>query len=372
MKPETILQALSETRPALLDEARETVTTSKRNLRPLRRIALVAAALILLASAVYAGVSLVPAKVPATEVHNPGGFDMGWQTKVARRALDDGWVFSFVQYTNKDGGDGELCRYSFFGVNLRHRFDDAYVQVTLHEGEDPNPILVRYEDYLQNPAQYAGGGARVDLYVPEQLCWGMGSAAQARDRAKIEAILTNDKEPEDLLALDPADYEFESIDKELFFGLMWEALTGEPHEERTDLNYWTHPETAVLVEPEWRDGYRFQIGWLMASGCVDELWIDVLYRTGDGYGDYVQLSDLVENGDATPEQEEAWALIQTVTERIKTEDHFLAGTELYRDRTVSDLDFNRLLRFLTDLHSAKDTELGVYVERINDLPPPKD
>ena len=67
MKPETILQALSETRPALLDEARETVSTNKRNLRPLRRIALVAAALILLAAAVYAGVSLVPAKVPATK-----------------------------------------------------------------------------------------------------------------------------------------------------------------------------------------------------------------------------------------------------------------------------------------------------------------
>ena len=48
MKPETILQALSETRPALLDEARETVTAKSRDLRPLRRIALVAAALILL------------------------------------------------------------------------------------------------------------------------------------------------------------------------------------------------------------------------------------------------------------------------------------------------------------------------------------
>ena len=39
MKPETILQALSETRPALLDEARETVSARSRNLRPLRRIA---------------------------------------------------------------------------------------------------------------------------------------------------------------------------------------------------------------------------------------------------------------------------------------------------------------------------------------------
>ena len=363
MKPETILQALSETRPALLDEARETVSTSKRNLRPLRRIAMVAAALILLASAVYAGVSLVPATVPATELHNPGGFDMGWQTKTARRVMDDGWVFSFVQYTSKNGEDSELCRYQFFGVNLRRRFDDAYVQAELHRGEDPNPILVRYEDYLQNPAQFADGDVQVELYVPEQLSWGMGSAAQKRDCEKIEAILTNDKEPEDLLALDPADYEFETIDKELFFGLMREALTGAPHEERTDGKYWMHPETEVLAEPEWKDGYRFQIGCLMASGCIDELWIDVLYRTGEHYNDYVQLSDLVEEGAATEEQKEVWTLLQSVTERIKSEEHFLAGTELYQGKALADLDLDRLLRFLTDLHEARELELG-YVEHV--------
>lgn len=125
MRPETILRALSETRPALLDEARETAAPKTRKLRTLRRIALAAAVLVLLASAVYAGVSLIPAKVPATELHNPGGFDIGWQVKAARKVLDDGWVFSFVQYTDKDGDDSGLCRYQFFGVNLRHRFDDA-------------------------------------------------------------------------------------------------------------------------------------------------------------------------------------------------------------------------------------------------------
>lgn len=363
MKPETILRALSETRPALLDEARETAAPKSRKLRPLRRIALVAAALILLASAVYAGVSLIPPTVPATEVHNPGGFDMGWQTKVAREVLDDGWVFSFVQYTNKEGDDSGLCRYSFFGVNLRRRFDDAYIQVELHRGEDPNPIPVRYEDYLRDPARYAGEDVRADLYVPDYLSWGLGSAAQARDMAKIEAILTNDKEPEDLLALDPADYEFETIDKDLFFGLMREALTGEPHEERTDPQYWMHREAAVLAEPDWAEGYRFQIGYLMASGCVDELWIDVLYKTGEGYGDYVQLSDLAEAGEATPEQAEAWRLIQGVAEQVKAEDHYLAGTERYRDRTLAGLDFNRLLRFMTVLHEAGESP--EYVEHID-------
>lgn len=354
MKPETILQALSETRPALLDEARESVPAKPQKLRPLRRIALAAAAIALLAATVYAGSNLLPATVPAAEVHNPGGFDMHWQEKTARKMMGDGWVFSFTQYENKNGDDSGLCRYQFSGVNLRHRYDEAYVQAELHVGEDPNPILIRYEDYLKDPAQVSGDGVRVDVYVPRYLTWGMGSAAQARDMEKIEAILTDDREPEDLLALDPADYEFESFDKELFFGLMREALTGSPHEERTDLKYWNHEAVNVLAEPAKADGYRFQVGWLMTSGCVDELYLDVLYQTGEGDRDYVQLSDLVEADEAAPEQREAFNLLLTVAERVKSEEHFLAGAELYRDKTVAGLDFNRLLRFMTELHEGKE------------------
>lgn len=362
MRPESILRALSEARPAYLDEARARAETKTRKHHPLRRVALIAAVVALLAATVYAGSNLIPTTVPATELRNPGGFDMAWQEKTARRTLDDGWVFSFTQYTNKDGDDRDLCRYSFNGVNLRHRFDDDYVQAEFHRGEDPNPTLVRYEDYLRDPEQYSGDGVRMDVFVPDYLSWGMGSAAQARDMEKIAAILTNDREPEELLALDPADYEFESIDRELFFGLMREALTGEPRAERTDLKYWNHLPTEILVEPEWRDGYRFQIGCLIASGCVDELYIDVLYRTGEGYQDYVQLSDFVENGTATPEQAEAWALLQTVTGEIRTAEHFLARTDLYRDKTLAGIDFNRLLRFLTALHNAED--LSGYFEHI--------
>ena len=76
----------------------------------------------------------------------------------------------------------------------------------------------------------------------------------------------------------------------------------------------------------------------------------------------------MEAGTATPEQEEAWTLIRAVTERIKEADHFLAGTELYRDKTLAGVDFNRLLQFMTDLHEAKDIQS--YVEHI-DLTSPK-
>ena len=98
---------------------------------------------------------------------------------------------------------------------------------------------------------------------------------------------------------------------------------------------------------------------------MDELFIDVLYQTGEGYADYVQLSDLAEAGTASSEQQEAWALIQSVVEQLKETDHFLARTDLYRDRALSGIDFNRLLHFLTDLNAAKD---DAYRENIDMLP----
>ena len=92
MRPETILQALSETRPALLDEAAEP-RMSRRRLRPLYRAVLIAAVLLLLAGSVYAGAKALAPRAPATEIHNPGGFDVHFSRKVARRAMGDGWVF---------------------------------------------------------------------------------------------------------------------------------------------------------------------------------------------------------------------------------------------------------------------------------------
>ena len=100
-------------------------------------------------------------------------------------------------------------------------------------------------------------------------------------------------------------------------------------------------------------------------------WRDARRQKRGGGTVPLALEELEFCASARDDVEEAVAA-RLLGERIKIEDHFLAGTELYRDKTVSDLDFNRLLRFLTDLHSAEETELGVYVERINDLPPLKD
>ena len=275
-------------------------------------------------------------------IRNPGGFNVWIYEKIARRVTEDGWVFTFEQYGSKTVDDSKLCRYSFSGVNLRYRYDDAYIQTVSHSTDS--------------------GVTRRERRVPSTLNWGYGSPAQQRDKELIETILTNDKEPEALLALDPADYSFESIDKELFFGLMREALTGDRHKEGTNPAYWEIQESAFLTEPLALDGYKLQIAYLALLGCVDEIYIDVLYPTGEGYKDYVQLSDLVETGQATPEQREAFALLAQIGEQIKREDSFIAGAEDYRNRILGGIDFSRLARFLQKLH---ENDIDAY--RVEDI-----
>lgn len=266
-------------------------------------------------------------------IRNPGGFNVWVYEKIARKVTDDGWVFTFEQYGSKTGDDSNLCRYSFSGFNLRYRYDDAYVQTVTHSTD--SGVTVR------------------ERRIPAMLDWGYGPPAQQRDRALIETILANNKEPEELLALDPEDYRFESIDGALFFDLMREALTGERHAEGTNHAYWEMQEKAFLTEPVALDGYKLQIAYLSTLGCVDEIYIDVIYPTGDGNQDYVQLSDLVEGGEATKEQRDAFALLQQISERIKTEDSFLAGAESYQGKEIGGVDFSRLERFLHNLHENK-------------------
>ena len=266
-------------------------------------------------------------------IRNPGGFNVWIYEKIARKVTEDGWVFTFEEYGSKIGETSNLCRYSFSGCNLRYRYDDACVQTVTHSTD--------------------GGVTIRERRIPAMLDWGYGSPEQQRDQELIETILTNDREPEDLLALDPEDYRFESIDGALFFGLMREALTGERHAEGTYYAYWEMPEKAFLTEPVTLDGYKLQIAYLSTLGCVDEIYIDVIYPTGDGYRDYVQLSDLVEAGEATPEQREAFALLRQICARIKAEDSFLAGAEDYRSKVLGGVDFSRLERFLHNLHENK-------------------
>ena len=246
---------------------------------------------------------------------------MPFYRKVARCTLDNGWVFTFVRDGMKDGDDSEIIKYSFKGINMKYKYAE----------------------------KYGGVSSEIDLFVG-CLLFGYGSEAEQRDCDLIASILSNDKTDEELLALDPNDYTFETIDKEMFFRLMREALTGEPQKEGTDLNYWDKPEYAFLAETEYLDGYKFQVSFLNETGLIDELFIDVLYKTGEDPMEYVQLSDLVASGEATAEQIEAFELIHTIIHDVKENVSYIFNAESYQNKIIDGISFSRLYEFLKDIH----------------------
>ncbi len=171
-------------------------------------------------------------------------------------------------------------------------------------------------------------------------------------------IINKEKNDEELLAIDPNNYQFEVLDKEMFFRLMHTAIEGEPQEEGTLRSYWNKPTYAFLDESVFSDGYKIQIAFLNETGLVDELYIDVLYQTGSSKFEYVQLSDLVDSGKATEEQKEAFELIREITETIKQSDRYITDADKYKDKKIGGIDFARLYKFLEDIHYNK---LDVYI-----------
>lgn len=268
-----------------------------------------------------------------TIIENKGGFNVYSYRKVARKVQDDGWVFTFVNNGDKSGDDSDIVKYQFFGFNIRYKYDDDYVVESTHVSEKGTTVTERY--------------------VPGCLMWGSASEEQKRDEQLINTILSNDRTAEELLALNPDDYTFEVLDKEIFFELMRTALTGAPQKEGTDLDYWDKPTCAFYVEPEFIDDYKFQVAFLQETGCVDELFIDVQYRTGDEYDDYIQLSDLIDAGTATKEQQEVFEKISSIVENIKEQENFIVDAETYKDLEIGEIDFSRLYTFLNNIHENK-------------------
>lgn len=252
--------------------------------------------------------------------------------KVARETLDNGWVYTFVyeDYKDESVDDSGINKYCFYGMNIRYQYDDDYIQIQAQQ----------LQDKIYNA-----------VVVPTCLIAGNGPTAEGRDMELInKSILDRNKSVEELLALNPDDYEFESIDKDMFFRLMRTALTGEPQKEGSDQTYWDKPTWAFLSEPEYIDGYKFQLAFMQETGCVDELFIDVRYETGSGYKDFVQLSDLVENGTASDEENQIYEKIQVITNDIKVSESYIVNAAEYQDMVIGDIDFSRLYTMLNHLH----------------------
>ena len=254
-------------------------------------------------------------------------------------AAGDGWITTFEYEDAKDRSEApdsdSYPRYDYTICNVRYW--------------DNDPVLI----YMRPPHQTGikSGQYRNAGYVSD-------AGALERDLDKIAGILKTGTKPEELLALDPASIEFEALDKDQFFRLMRTALTEdirEPDRQRSfdglyDENYYRE---MVFLE-----GYIFRVSLLWGWGFMDEVFIDVAIGNEN---DYVLLSDLVEQGKATAEQQEAYALMRQTAESLKgREFEPNYGAEAYKDTVIGTIDFGRLydmMNYLMDNIWPEDYDL---------------
>ncbi len=247
---------------------------------------------------------------------------------------EGGWLYVLDYYRYESPIPEDLIDvYNFQCINLRYLDESCKMQWL------DTPYLV-YAGSRTTPDMDNTG--MIPLNSPDYV------ADHSSDMARINnEILTKDKTPEELLALNPDDFDFAFIDKELFFSLLQQALNGEAveichHQSHLDgIAY----GPAILTEPEFVDGYRFQVSYFNtvlaceSEGCVQHLYIDLQYETAEGY---VLLSDLVKQGIATREQTELHHRLQAIAQLIMEQDNYTAGAEIYGELSIDGVDLGRL------------------------------
>lgn len=241
------------------------------------------------------------------------------------RNFDDGWTYCFsYQYFVPERSTEGRYPYLFNVINMKYRYDEKIM-------EDPNAVQP------QEAMQYYG-----EEYSDPGI---------ASDMRKIGEMLGYEKNvpptKEELLAIDKNSITFEKIDKDMFFEMMEEALTAEYVREE---KYSDYPSYAFLHEPAWLNDYRFQIGYRNCNG-IKSVYIELLYKTGNRFNQYVQLSDLVRDGKATEEQKELNKLLEDIEKGIVSENDFLYHINEYKGKKIADVDLSRLADFLTNIES---------------------
>jgi hypothetical protein len=249
-------------------------------------------------------------------------------------------VFSFVYEDFKAYLSSDAKPYYTFRIdNIRHWNDSPVKAVSL------------------SPYQTGISGSYQDAGYTEN------TEGLERDLAVIESLLKAGTKPEDLLSLDPSTVNFEVLDKDQFFRLMRTALTATPRwPERQRSFDGPFYGADYFREREFLDGYVFRFALLECWGFMDEVFIDVAYGSADNF---VLLSDLVEEGKATPEQQEAYTLLRQISESLKgREFEPNYGSESYKDTVIGGIDFGRLYDMTNDLMNIMWPE-DYYLPRQN-------
>lgn len=268
------------------------------------------------------------------------------QYRRAFHITDDSWVYVFInKYTegvaDYGSSDPACIPFIFRGINLRYRYSEDFTRT--HEYEDAKGNLIT-ETVLQST-----------LILGES-----NSQAERQDMDTIAKYLGYDRTGKlyttaELLALTPADLQFTYLDPDMFLGLLQECLTAENNPRG---EYYNLPSWALFTEPIYLDDYKFQVGLIGGLGTVEVLMLDVLYKTGDGLTDYVQLYDLVKAGTATEEQVTLLNTLQEIEQGVVESNDLQYGIDTYRSSVIADVKLSRLYGMLKNI---MEDNYGQYI-----------
>lgn len=268
------------------------------------------------------------------------------QYRRAFHITDDSWVYVFInKYTegvaDYGSSDPACIPFIFRGINLRYRYSEDFTRT--HEYEDAKGNLIT-ETVLQST-----------LILGES-----NSQAERQDMDTIAKYLGYDRTGKlyttaELLALTPADLQFTYLDPDMFLGLLQECLTAENNPRG---EYYNLPSWALFTEPIYLDDYKFQVGLIGGLGTVEVLMLDVLYKTGDGLTDYVQLYDLVKAGTATEEQVTLLNTLQEIEQGVAANNDLQYGVDTYKDSVIANVKLSRLYGMLENI---MENNYGRYV-----------
>ena len=164
---------------------------------------------------------------------------------------------------------------------------------------------------------------------------------------------------EELLALDKDDIELKTIDEDLFFSLIHQAINqSEPYEVGP---YIEVASSGLMIEhrnPEtngyaFLDGYTFQIGYISHVGTIAAIHVDVLYEDADKPFGFSQLSDMIDAGEATEEQVALYAELKRIEQGVLNNCDFLFENTEYDDKVIAGVDLARLAVCLERLEHAE-------------------
>lgn len=268
---------------------------------------------------------------------------------------EDGWFFCFNKIFFKDDSENvSVIPYSFSALNLRYRYvDQQSGTVQKNNGEDADQ---RESD--QNPtaeaANASGEAIESESDYDDQwdglynniVRYGQFSGIAVEDMNYIDSLLC-DATDEELLALRAEELPFTEIDPEWFVQLVRRALTGEAHREGNYVDI----GDILLAEPEFVDGYKFQIGCVVSMGCIDAMYIDVLYESDTAPHGYIQLSDMVDAGLATAEQAELFSLLQSISCGAMSDNDLLYGYDENNRKELTGVSLFRLYDCLKDMET---------------------